>query len=388
MAIAERKPKASRGERVEAAVAPKRFKLGYRPEFDGLRGIAVLTIALGHLPNFPIRAGGNMGVEFFLVFSGFLITTLLIEERGRSGSVDLRSFYARRALRILPAMYLVLGALLAVIVLNELVPTPLHDRVAEGTDRWLVGIGATFFHVSNWFAALQISNLGPLAHTWTLASIEQFYLLWPPLLIVLLRRQVNFRHIAYALAFLVILVTIERALLYEPGNYWRARYGLDTRGDSLLVGCILAVLFEAGTFSDLGRHARLMIKGAAIAAAAALVIMGFTVSGDSAASIYGLSSLTTISIAAVFVYLITESPGRVHAALSLRFLVLMGKFSYGFYLWHHVIVNGLHASSPPGWLVSIVLAVVMTVFSYYVVEQPVMRWKNRHFHRAPAAAAI
>lgn len=364
----------------------KKFKLGYRPELDGLRGIAVLAVAFHNLENFPLAAGGHLGVDIFFVLSGFLITTLLIEEWDRTRGIDLLAFYTRRGLRLLPALYVLLAALLAVVVLNELFTLPFRDRIVQGTDRWLVGIASAFFYVSNWVGALRLSNLGPLSHTWSLASEEQFYLLWPPLLILLLSRRFSNIRVVYVLALVVFLVAIERALLYEPGSHWRARYGLDTRGDGLVLGCMIALLATAGVLDNLTRYARLLIKAAAVAGAAALIIIGMTVPDESKYLVYGLASVITLGSAAVLLFLISEPRGIFHAALSGRYIVWMGRVSYGFYLWHYPIMNAVRATGPAGWTVEIVLALVITALSYYLLERPILQWKNRRFRRVPEGA--
>jgi peptidoglycan/LPS O-acetylase OafA/YrhL len=134
------------------------FRLGYRPALDGLRGVAALLVMSFHF-QIPGWSGGFLGVDVFFVLSGFLITSLLLEEWQRSGTVCLRRFFLRRALRLFPALVLVL-----------LVTAPFVSY------RWpLVALG----YVANWALAFKFVTFGPISHVWSLSVEEQFYLIWP-----------------------------------------------------------------------------------------------------------------------------------------------------------------------------------------------------------------
>ena len=155
------------------------FRLGYRPALDGLRGIAILAVLAFHSRAFFLE-GGFIGVDLFFVLSGFLITVLLVQEKAKHGRIDFKAFYIRRALRLLPAMLGLLTALwVATLVLG--------DRFA--TDAALMGkvMAVTLAYVPNWVLAFDLGAWpSALTHVWSLAIEEQFYLLWPALLVACL----------------------------------------------------------------------------------------------------------------------------------------------------------------------------------------------------------
>ena len=171
-------------------------RLGYRPSLDGLRAVAILLV-VAVLPRSWLP-GGTLGVDLFFVLSGFLITTLLLEERGATGDVSLPHFYARRALRLLPALWLLLIVYVAYGLANGHHGLPSHVLGAAA-----IGAG----HVANFFAAAGSPNQAHyLVHLWSLAQEEQFYLLWPIVLLALLRRGVSTRTLLLGFATLVVAV--------------------------------------------------------------------------------------------------------------------------------------------------------------------------------------
>jgi peptidoglycan/LPS O-acetylase OafA/YrhL len=166
-------------------------RLGYVPALDGLRGIAILLVLGYHVGWIP---GGFLGVDVFFVLSGFLITTLLLEEWGQSGAIDLRAFYVRRVRRLLPAL-LVLLATLGMLAAFEAA----DGRVGEG-EAIASSITVCLLYVANIWRASGHFLTGPLTQMWTLAQEEQFYLLWPPLLLLGLRFRVRLGALAVVLA--------------------------------------------------------------------------------------------------------------------------------------------------------------------------------------------
>lgn len=144
---------------------PERFRLGRRPELDGLRGVAILSVLVYHTINnrlhFPVFSGGYLGVDLFFVLSGFLITTILLEEWGRSGTVSLRMFYLRRVLRLAPAFV----SLLLVVLGLELLLLRAGPRFEQETRQTLQAIPATLFYVSNWVRTFEIFPLRSLSIT-------------------------------------------------------------------------------------------------------------------------------------------------------------------------------------------------------------------------------
>src|SRR4051812_8790504 len=172
-----------------SAAAP--FKLGRRPPLDGLRAVAILAVIGFHYG--PTKVGGGyLGVDVFFVLSGFLITALLVQERENKGGISLPAFYLRRARRLLPALFIML---VAVAVYGAIYP-----HRPESAHLWR-DIAAAVFYVANWVHGLGHSlETGLLAHTWSLSVEEQFYLLWPATLVILLARRASRRTIAIVVA--------------------------------------------------------------------------------------------------------------------------------------------------------------------------------------------
>ncbi|HET9720708.1 MAG TPA: acyltransferase, partial [Solirubrobacteraceae bacterium] len=162
-----------------AGVAPPR-RLGRRPVLDGLRGVAVLLVIAEHT---GLLHNGFLGVDVFFVLSGFLITTLLLEEFQRAGRISLRGFYARRARRLVPALLVAVAAFLVI--------SAAADQSGFGDDVLAAAAGVTY--ITNILMALTPTWLPAVGHLWSLGAEEQFYLLWPVVLIAAIRRSVSRR---------------------------------------------------------------------------------------------------------------------------------------------------------------------------------------------------
>jgi peptidoglycan/LPS O-acetylase OafA/YrhL len=309
-------------------------RLGYRPELDGLRGVAVLAVVVAHA--WPaLLPGGWVGVDLFFVLSGYLITRLMIEERDRTGRVDLRAFYRRRVLRLAPALVLLLAVLLAVGT-----ATP--------------GQAATVY-LTNWVLAFG-GDAGALDHTWSLAVEEQFYLLWPVGFLLL-------RHRPKVIVGIVAAVVVWRFALAAGGaSDYRTYAGFDTRADALLIGCLLA-------FLPISHRLRW-------AAVALLVVVGVAVPHDNPVMAFG--GYTAVAVAAAVV--IAAATGPWAWALSWRPLVRVGRVSYGLYLFHSPIMGWLIArhiyDGPTLLIVGGGTALVAALASYALIERPFLALKR------------
>ncbi|MBD3785247.1 MAG: acyltransferase, partial [Micrococcales bacterium] len=347
------------------------------PGLDGLRALAVVAVVAFHLdPRW--LPGGFLGVDVFFVVSGFLITTLLLRERASTGSVDLRAFWTRRARRLLPALLLVVPSAV------------LLARVAEGD--LLVGagrqvLGALTF-TSNWleigagsdyFAATAPTLL---ANLWSLAVEEQFYLLWPLALLVLLRvvRRPDAR--AGVALGLALASSLLMALRLDPDHPTRVYYGTDTHATGLMVGAALALSLtathRAGTRTAVwDRHRR------TVGVVALLVLGTLVVRADEQAALTFRGGILLASLAtAAVVLVVVERPGRLRALLELPALRWVGARSYGIYLWHWPVVlvvgqdlpvtpGGVDYVLTRGWALIVTLAAAD--LSYRFVETPVRR---------------
>jgi peptidoglycan/LPS O-acetylase OafA/YrhL len=335
-------------------------RLGYRPSLDGLRAIAVGFVLLDHALVAPFLGWGQVGVTLFFVLSGFLITTLLLEERHANGRIDLPAFYVRRALRLLPAL-LVLLVLVVLLMLAI-------GRAAEIP----VDVLSTLFYVRNWFTAFG-ENPGLLSHAWSLSIEEQFYIGWPLLLIGLLRvSRGRLAPVIVTVLMVALASSVWRAVLWDVAGYNRALFGTDARIDSLLVGCCLGLL----------RWKVPVQVGAWVGMVALLAVATVSViADDTGMAIWGI---TAINVAAA-VLILASLDSRL---LAWGPLVYVGTISYGLYLFHRPIARVFVDSGAGGELLA-VLAIVALSFamawtSYRFVERPALRLK-RYSQRRPAS---
>lgn len=313
---------------------------GYRPELDGIRGVAILLVLAQHI-NLPSSTlAGMVGVNLFFVLSGYLITTLLITEQAETGRISLRRFYERRVRRLLPAlvaMLIVTGGVMAIL-------GRLHDYWGQAA--------VTFFYVSDIAKAIGY-DLGYVGHTWSLAMEEQFYLLWPALVIFLPRR------FLLPGVILGIVGAVALQLLLVPADVL-AHFRPDVRADAILWGCLLAL--------------RPIAVPRWIAAAAGLAVVGlaFTFLWPYA---IGLSAF----LSAVF---IAGAPG-LRPVLSNRVLVRIGQISYGLYLWQALPVGLFEQRTLAGDVVAMGTVVVIS-FALALASE---RWVERPF-RKPRQAPV
>ena len=361
------------------------------PALDGLRALAVVAVIAYHL-GLGWAGGGYLGVDLFFVLSGYLITGLLLEERGRTGTIRLGAFWARRARRLLPALLLVLGA----IALYAALGGPGVNRGALRGD----GLAALFY-AANWhFIAghstyfAQFTTPSPLEHTWSLAIEEQFYLLWPLLLLVLLRAGGRrWRPLAVTVTAVVAVASATAMALLSAGNVdvTRAYFGTDTRAFELMAGA-LAAMAVSGRGAP-GRRATQVLRMAGPLALAALVT-GWCVLGGPPRWMFHGGFVVAAALGALVVLSVScDARGPFGRALSWRPVVWVGAISYGLYLWHWPVFVAVTRSTTgmPGWAVDAVrLAVTVTLAtaSYYLVERPVRRHGLAGWRRVLAPTAV
>jgi len=343
-------------------LAPQ-FRLGYRPSLDGMRGVAVMAV-MGLHNYVPFCAGGTIGVDIFFVLSGFLITSLLLEEWNRSGRISFRDFYIRRALRLLPALFVFLLVLQAYVLLR-----------LRGSDFWQMERAtlAVLGYVANWAKAFGV-DLRALNHAWSLSIEEQFYFVWPAAFWLMLRFRRSPRWIVCALALAIAGIALRRALMYEPALETRIFNGSDTRFDELLAGCLLAVGLGAGLIRAFRALPYLVL------AAIILILWGiYRPIGWGRMARFGWVALE-ISVGLIMLYLVTRSGTLLHRVLEARWLVWVGRVSYGLYLWHAPVgskVGGWPLPDPLKPLVGFALSFAVAGISYRWVEQPFLKRKAK-----------
>jgi peptidoglycan/LPS O-acetylase OafA/YrhL len=266
--------------------------------------------------------GGFVGVDVFFVLSGFLITALLVQEFNRRGSVSLRNFYFRRVLRLGPALII----MLIVICTFSFV---LFDRVRS--QRNCIHALIALFYASNWVKALSQDGLGIVAQTWSLSVEEQFYIVWPFLLLTLLRATGKGRHIIIVAAALALLSWLDRIHLALKGaTFTRLCFGLDSRSDTLMIGCILGVLLTSGRMTDGAK--RIIQKILVILAPLSLIcLVAYSISGDVLGKGLFYYGFTLIALlAAVLILDVMVSPQSIlKRFLEMKGLVWIGSISYG-----------------------------------------------------------
>jgi peptidoglycan/LPS O-acetylase OafA/YrhL len=356
--------------------------LGYERALDGLRAVAVLCVVGCHT---GVRCvlGGAFGVDLFFVLSGFLITSLLLDEFACSRRIDLKAFYVRRLLRLAPAS-LTLALLYGVLV------------------SWRAAI-LVVFELANWSVAFNWHPLGPLTHCWSLSLEEQFYLGWPLMMVGLSR--LGRRGASLTVIGLILACVLWRTWLSTIGAPPNRLYsGFDTRVDAILVGCLLG--FNRVSLDQKAATGRFRAWVALIFGAVPFVYAAFT---SCARRAYFLLKPTRLESSVMYTALAlgggllliairSAHLGVLRAALSHRLAVWIGRRSYGIYLWHFPIIYYSGSSSMAiRWIsrlhlrtgvvigVDLLATVATAAFSYRVIEAPFLRFKRR-FERACRAS--
>jgi peptidoglycan/LPS O-acetylase OafA/YrhL len=346
--------------------AHKKVKLGYRPALDGLRALAIIPVIGLHAFGWPRE--GSLGVDLFFVLSGFLITVLLLEERRATGKTSLRRFWRRRAARLAPALLVMLG---------------LYAVVGRGSHTWALLFGATY--TSNVATAID-PNVMPwsLGHLWSLAQEEQFYVLWPLMLLAILRLRP--RLLTRILAALVMAVVIEKVALVASGAPWeRLYFGPDTHADPILIGCLFGSVFATkGIPRGVSRRGTGFV---AMLAIVAIFVLPRNISPFEATS----PLRTLFAIVGGLLILATINGGLTSRLLSLRPLVFTGRISYSLYLWHVPILGALGATAyddrPMGSALAVAVTVGVAATCYSIIERPLRRrWAEPRERRVPVTA--
>jgi len=345
--------------------------LGHVPELDGIRGIAVLMTVAAHSFFAAAPGGGVTGVAVFFVLSGFLITTLLVQEADRTGDISLRRFYARRFLRLMPALW----ALLAVYVALALVafnPVGLGDRARSAF------FVATYF--GNWQNAMG-NNLTELSHTWSLAVEDQFYFVWPVALAIMLRRGWSRSRIVLAVAVALVVLATWRTVLFLAAAEWhRIYYGTDTVGASLVIGCLAGLAFSWNGAPQRIPWARAVALGsfALLIGCVAVVNQHVTVGQAFLATV----GFPLIAVSSATLILAVATDRTAAPFLGHPILTYFGRISYALYLWHLLMIQFLgkvyHLPSLDRSILSIPIAIALATVSYYLIERRFLRLK-RHF---------
>ena len=342
------------------------------PGIDALRGVAVLAVFLYHA-NVSWMPGGFLGVDVFFVISGYLITSLLLSEYRNRGHIDVVQFWLRRARRLLPAVGVMIAVTMVVAAL--LTPEDVADLRGDAV--------ASLLYVQNWHLILtdqsyfeQFARPSLFRHLWTLSVEEQFYLLWPVAFAIGMTLFGRRRLIA-GVAAGALLSTLLMALLYHVGSDpVRAFYGTDTRAAPLLVGVVLAFVWNPTTLGTrAGRWAPLVLDAVGVVALW-LVILDFTRLHDFDSGLYRGGFLLLAIWTGLLVAVLAHPAAQIGRLLATPPMLWLGLRSYSFYLWHWPVViltrPGLDVPlHGPGLTILQFAAVAgLSELSYRYVEQP------------------
>jgi peptidoglycan/LPS O-acetylase OafA/YrhL len=351
------------------------------PGLDGLRAIAVLAVIAYHL-KFSWAPGGLLGVGVFFTLSGYLITDILLADAARGG-IRLTSFYLARARRLLPALFVVLVVVLAwVTVIGPHQPSDFREAV-----------GTAAFYVNNWWLILhdvsyfqQFAKAPPLNHLWSLSIEEQFYILWPFMLMLGLRlvpgsklsiaRRARLGGVTLGLA---VVSAVVMALLYKPGlDPSRVYYGTDTRAFELLIGAALAMVWPSRRLhGEISETARKLLDGAG--AAGLLVVFALFWRAQQYDPFLYRGGFVLLTVATALVVAVLVHPAsKLAAVVGCRPMRWIGERSYGIYLWHFPIIiltspDDQHSVRLPLAAVQLAATIVVSALSWRYIENPIRR---------------
>lgn len=343
----------------------------FNPGLEGLRGLAILLVLVFHaMPG--ALPGGFIGVDIFFVLSGFLITRILLDEHQRRQRVSLKAFYLRRCLRLMPALTLLLGAF----IVFSFITYPSEQQQSLWGE---VAISAIY--MTNWARAFDLYSFQFLGHTWSLAIEEQFYMLWPGLLCLLLRSDTSARHLGAIVLAIIVASALWRAYLFFEGHSaMRVYNGLDTRADGLMLGAGLAVFLNLYS-SSTGAMFTHRLKIAGFGALLLLALLASLATWDNPLMIYLGYSLTSLLSTCLIAHIAMNREGQLGRLFSGMIIRWTGQISYGLYLWHFPIYCTLLKAGLSQWqtlLLGIPLSFAAASISYYLLEKPCLRLKKRY----------
>ena len=371
--------------------------LPYLPGLDAVRALAVVAVLLFHLPQ-RYLPGGFLGVDLFFVLSGFLITGVLLRSVHPDGSLGLKHFWSRRARRLLPALIVMLVIVLPVYAIWFASPTDLEPARQDGL--------ASLFYVTNWsqiwhgqsyFTATLADS--PLRHMWSLAVEEQFYLVWPLVVMVAVGRGgtkavfVTAYVLGAVAALLLIVLGTTRVVSFNS-----LYLGTHTRAAAVLAGAALAAWF-ATYGKPTAEATQRWLQSAAMVAMALLLFLWASTHITSPRLYAGGLTLASLAGLVVVAACVTSTSGPLIRVLSFGPLRGLGTISYGVYLWSWptmVLVSERHTSlsGAPLLLVQLVVIIDLALASWFLVERPILRgaprppWSWRLLVVGVTAAAI
>jgi peptidoglycan/LPS O-acetylase OafA/YrhL len=337
---------------------------------DGLRAVAVIGVLLFHA-DLPWARGGYLGVDLFFVISGFLITGLLVSEYEKTGRVGLLAFYWRRAKRLLPASWLMVGLVViaAALMATDALPGLRNDALASlgyVTNWELIQSGQSYFET--------LGRQPLLLHLWSLAIEEQFYLFWAPLAFFLLPRLGR-----RSLAFVALILAVTGVFLmatHSDINTTRLYFGTDTHGFPLFIGAILGLLWRPNEQRRFGRLFNLAVFALGFIFLTGIVVLMVLV-GEETSWLYPWGFLLAAAGSAALIATVTFKGSPLGSLVDNNFMRWIGERSYGIYLWHWPIFMltrpelDMQLDTTSIFLLRITLTIVIAALSYRFVEMPI-----------------
>ncbi len=360
-------------------------QMGYEPSLDGIRAFSVIAVMLYHA-NIAWLPGGFLGVEVFFVVSGFLITSLLIEERESNGGIDLKQFWIRRARRLLPALFIMLSATAVSVAFFAKDSAPDFRRDVLPSLGYLSNWWQIFAVKTPYFAA---SSLPVLRHLWSLAVEEQWYLIWPLLFTVVFgAKWMRSKFSGMLLVVCSGAVMATTALRFAQDNETRTNFlylSTVTRSSGLLLGAAVAMLWRPWRKTSQSSRWRSSVADAlALASIAVIGVLMATVHVADARLYQGGLAATTVASAVVIAVVMRPNGLIIKKFFSQDFFVEVGRRSYGLYLWHWPIFVVAHArDSGNRFAVALAATIIINEFVYQFVEIPTRQgalgnwWRNR-----------
>ena len=320
------------------------------PGLDGLRGVAILLVFGFHLP-VEVFGAGSYGVTVFFVLSGFLITTILLDELRVKERLELRWFYGRRAARLIPALLLV--------TLGHLV---LQFTVLGQPERWWDRTWPVLAYIAN-LATVNGTDLVHMRHTWSLAIEEHFYLLWPVILIAIKARW----RLGAAWLLTIIFACWRLALLLLGSDNIRVAFSTDTNAFALFLGCALAISHFERPQLQLGRNV------SALSIGSILIASNIPWHFADRRLLYLTIPVAALAAIATWAAISTPTPFLMNPVLQ-----WFGRISYGLYLWHFVLISMPWERLPLPPIAPMILApIAVATASYYLMEVPILSWWRR-----------
>ena len=351
-----------------------RSETRFNPSLEGLRGLAAVLVVLAHtLPN---EGGLTLGVDLFFVLSGFLITRLVIDELTQRGTASLRRFYIRRAFRLFPALFVFIVAVLA---WTQFLCPAVGIASVHGT------VLSSLFYVENWHimwvapAATPAFPADPASQTWSLSVEEQFYLLWPIILIAAWRWKGQRAALIVAASGLVLSLVEIYGLALFGTTYARVYFGSDTRAAELLAGCCITLLWQCGWLPRLPRAA----SAAALLAILVIAVVPLPLVYQLFATV-ALGTVLVAGLAQHSMWPLTTRPAR-----------WLGERSYAIYLWHPfmatILIYQFRVGNGLGMLVCVLLtSLFISDVTFRSIERPLREVGRRvaGVAKAPAAPVV